>query len=214
MTAHSHSAAFALAFLVLACTGTAALSQTPHDYFAPRTPESQQLLGSNEGHHLPQGISNLRAGQPHQLQYAKHEFDFILGYWPNHPQVLGLMAETLTRMGKPSQMEPYFERAYQISPNAAQLYVVHGVALLRVNQVDDAIKRLQRAVELDEASMNGQYNLGLALVRAKRYDEANVHAQRAYELGHPLPGLREQLQKASAWKPAAKPAAEPAKSAQ
>ena len=207
-------AAVFLSLLVLTGGPSVACAQTPHDYFAPRTAEAQQLLGSNEGHHLQKGIANLRSGKPHELVYAKSEFDFILGYWPNHPQVLGLMAETLTRMGKPGQMEPYFERAYQMSPNASQLYVVHGVALLRVNQVDEAIKRLQRAVELDDASMNGQYNLGLALVRAKRYDEANLHAQRAYELGHPLPGLREQLQKANAWKPAAQRAAEPAKSAQ
>lgn len=203
MTLPRNVALAASAILLLVCICTTVDAQTPHNYFAPRTPETQQLLGSNEGHHLEKGLSSLRGGQPHQLQYARHEFDFILGYWPNHPQVLGLMAETLIRMGRPSQMEPYFERAYQMTPDVAQLYVTHGIALLRTNQVDQAIKRLQRAVELDDDSMNGHYNLGLALVRAKRLEEANRHAQRAYALGHPLPGLRDQLQKAKAWNPEA-----------
>jgi len=184
--------------------------QRVNDYFAPN--RDNHLLQSNESHHKGKGIWLLRNGSP---GYAKQEFDFILGIWPNHPEVLALMADTLLLMGKPVLIDPYFERAYQLTPNVAQLLVVHGATLLRMNRVDAAIEQLQRGVELDDDSINGHYNLGLALVRAKRFDEANRHAQRAYALGHPLPGLRDQLQKAKAWKPEAAAApAEPDKKTQ
>lgn len=182
-------------------TSAALAQQAPYDYFAPRTAEAQQRLSSNEAHHLYKGINHLRSGDPNSLFYAKGEFDFILGYWPNHPRVLTLQAETLIRQGRPDLIDPYFDRAFEMSPNEAMLYVAYGVVLLKQNRVDDAIKNLRRGVELNENSVNGQYNLGLALVKAKRYEEANRHAQLAYALGHPLPGLREQLRRAGAWKP-------------
>lgn len=181
--------------------------QPVYNYFA-RTPESDGVLKSNELNHLKKGIDNLRSGRPHELQYARNEFDFILGYWPNHPGVLALQADALIKLGRPDLIDEYFNRAYQLSPDVAQLRITHGVALLRADKVNDAIKQLQRGAELDDGSVNAHYNLGLALVRAKRYEEANRHAQRAYALGHPLPGLRDQLKKARAWKPEAAGAAE------
>jgi tetratricopeptide (TPR) repeat protein len=171
--------------------------QGVNNYFA-RTPESDRLLQSNELNHLGKGIDNLRSGR---FQYAKNEFDFILNLWPNHPQALGLMADTLVKLRQPELIDQYYERAYELSPDVAVLYVTHGVTLLRLNRNKEAIERLQRGAALDDNSMNAHYNLGLALVRVKRFEEANRHAQRAYALGHPLPGLREQLQRAKAWKP-------------
>lgn len=171
-----------------------------YNYFS-QTAEAQGALVSVERNHLHKGIANLRNGTPTELYYAKNEFDFILGYFPNHPRVLVLLADTLVKLGQSSQIDGYFDRALAISPNEALLHVAYGVTLLRQDRVDDAIKSLQRGVELNENSVNGHYNLGLALVRAKRFDEANRHAQLAYALGHPLPGLREQLRRAGAWKP-------------
>lgn len=194
----------AAAFLCIAAliAPVSTLAQQPvYDYFAPRTAESQQRLISNEGNHLNKGIENLRSGEPHRLVYAKNEFDFILGYWPNHPRVLTLQAETLRRLGQSRLIDEYFDRAFSMSPNEALLHVAYGVVLLRLERLEEAIKSLQRGVELNANSMNGHYNLGLALVKAKRFDEANRHAQLAYALGHPLPGLREQLLRAGAWKP-------------
>lgn len=195
------TALFASVVLLLTAPIAAAIAQ-PHNYFA-RTPTTEGELRSNELHHLEKGVASLRKGTPNELDKAKQEFDFILGRWPNHPQVLALQAETLARQGKPRLIDEYFERAYRLSPDVSQIHVTHGVALMRQNRLDEAIQHLQRGVELDDSSVNGHYNLGLALVRAKRLEEANRHAQRAYALGHPLPGLRDQLQRAKAWYPAA-----------
>src|SRR5262245_40683388 len=86
------------AVLFMAARGVDA-QQAVYDYFS-RTAESQHVLDSNEYNHLNKGIEHLRRGQPHELQYAKGEFDFILNYWPNHPRVLALQAEALMKMGQ------------------------------------------------------------------------------------------------------------------
>ena len=189
------------AFFLASTQHLPALAQRmANDYFAVGS-RDEQLLRDNEKHHLQPGIALLRSGKPNDLLYAKQEFDYMLNNWPNHPQALQLQANALLRLGQATLIDGYFERAYKVSPDVAQLHVTHGVVLLQQNRVEAAIQQLQRGVELDDDSMNGHYNLGLALVRTKQFDEANRHAQRAYALGHPLPGLREQLQRAKAWKP-------------
>jgi len=194
----------------LALAGQVVAQEPVYNYFGDLPPEGKSKLGSSELHHLDKGIGHLRKGTPSELQYAKREFDFILMAFPNHPRVLPLQAETLVRMGKPQLVEEYFQRAYELSPDAPQLLIAHGIALLRMNKTKEALDRLQKGVALEPGSINGQYNLGLALVRAGKLAEANEHAQIAYALGHPAPGLRNQLQKAGAWKPLPAPAAPPA----
>lgn len=184
-------------------------AQEPSDYFAPRSPEKQQQLRQNESHHLYKGIRHLHAGAVgtinpvavNQLQMAKGEFDFILNLWPNHPLVLGLMSDTLIKLRQPQLIESYFDKAYTWSPNAGAVYVAHGTSLLRRGDTAGGIARLKQGLELDPDSANGHYNLGVAYLQIKDYAQANTHAQRAYALGHPQPGLREQLQKVRAWKP-------------
>jgi tetratricopeptide (TPR) repeat protein len=160
-----------------------------------------------EQEHLKKGFDSLGGGRPAQLLAAKIEFDAILNHWPNHPRVLALQAHTLMRMGQADEVDAYFDRAYQMTPTVAELYIAHGFVLLRRGKVAEAIRRLQQGVKLDANSVDGHYNLGLALVRAKRFEEANRHAQLAYALGHPLPGLRDQLKRANAWRPETGPSA-------
>jgi tetratricopeptide (TPR) repeat protein len=189
-----------LALLMLSAPAVAYAQPVTGDYFT-RTAESELALRRVEQNHLGKAFDNLRSGRPGRLLVAKNELDAILNQWPNHPRVLALQANTLMRLGQADQIGPYFERAYQVTPAAAELHVAHGFVLLRMGKVDEAIARLKRGVELDANSVDGHYNLGLALVLAKRFDEANRHAQLAYALGHPLPGLREQLERARAWRP-------------
>jgi hypothetical protein len=55
-------------------------------------------------------------------------------------------------------------------------------------------------VELMPDSAEAHYNLGLLYVRSGEYAEARTHAGRAYALGYPLPGLRDQLDRAGQWR--------------
>ena len=72
--------------------------------------------------------------------------------------------------------------------------------LLRVNRTSEALKYLESARNSGIQDANLHYNLGLAYVKLKRYDEAMTEARKAYAMGFPLPGLRNQLQRAGKWR--------------
>jgi Flp pilus assembly protein TadD len=76
----------------------------------------------------------------------------------------------------------------RFAPNDPGAHDALGVALLEANQAEEAVKSLQRAVELYEHPIHLN-NLGRALLQAKRYDEARRAFERAIQLDpvDPLP---------------------------
>ena len=67
---------------------------------------------------------------------------------------------------------------------------------------------MAKARELQVDSANYQYNLGLGLLMVDKPQQALEAAHKAYALGHPLPGLRNKLQRIGAWRPQPEPAPE------
>jgi tetratricopeptide (TPR) repeat protein len=149
---------------------------------------------------LNPGVQNARANK---YQNAQGELDFILRYFPNHPQALLLMSEVCTKWKQPTRCnaDAYFQRALQINPDAADTYTIQGMYLQNTGRIDQAIDSYKMALERNPSSMNAHYNLGLAYANKKNFEEANKHAQEAYALGMTLPGLRNMLTKAGAWRP-------------
>jgi tetratricopeptide (TPR) repeat protein len=201
-----------LVFAVLALTVLApsARAQAPTDYYVTRSDRAAaNLLEQVEKYHLGPGVQNTRANQ---YQHAHGELDFILRYFPNHPQALMLMSEVCVKWKHPGLCNPeaYFQNALQINPEAADTYTLHGIYLQNTGRLDQAIESYKKALARNPTSMNAHYNLGLAYVGKKNYAQANEHAQQAYALGMTLPGLRNMLTKAGAWKPLPEAAAPPA----
>jgi tetratricopeptide (TPR) repeat protein len=193
--------ALALAGLVTAALPLSLGAQTGNDYYrAQSDKELNNLLQQVEKYHLSPGVSNLRSGQ---YQYAYNEVNFILRNFPNHPQALMLMSEVCSRWKQPARcnLEAYLQRAVQVNPQAADTYTIQGIYLQNAGRVDQAIDSYKMALERNPTSMNAHYNLGLAYASKKNFEDANKHAQEAYALGMTLPGLRNMLTKAGAWKP-------------
>lgn len=168
-----------------------------HNYYAVSDSNTRQLLHNVEKYHMKQGIQKMRAGQ---FQYAFSEFDFILRYFPNHPQALLMMAELADAWKQPQRAEPYFDKALRMFPDDARTYVVHGFLLQKADKLDAAITQYEKGLALNDQQADGHYNLGLAYLDKKQYEKANMHAQKAYQMGYPLPALRDKLRKAGAWK--------------
>ena len=194
------------------------LSQGNLDYYAPRAEGNESQLFNNViGHHLAPGREQMQRGE---YVGALAHFEFILRYYPNHPQTLAYLSELCLKWKSPicdGAADMWFPKAIAINPGAAQSYVVQALHLHRKNKLDDAVKSYQRAVELAPNSINAHYNLGLAYSDLKQYDQANLHAQKSYALGVTLPGLRARLEKVGKWnsnvslpESEPKPAAEPA----
>ena len=135
---------------------------------------------------------------------AVAECDFILRIFPNHPRALHLTVKACEQWkSHECRLDEVFERAITINPKASATFVLNGIYLHGAKQYSKARQSYERALELDADSMNAHYNLGLACIELKDFACANEHAQRAYALGSTLPGLRDKLQKAGHWKPAA-----------
>lgn len=205
---------------VLALAQKSGLEEGGLDYYAPRTGRNEiDLFNNVQGHHLNPGREKLAKGQ---YYYALQDVEFILRYYPNHPQALNLLSELCLKWKSPAcHADQWFQKALERNPDAAPTYVVYGIYLQRKKQLDEAVKAYQRAIELDPGSVNAHYNLALAYIDLKQYDLANQHAQKSYELGVSLPGLRSRLEKLGKWDPGsrlpaseAKPAGEPSPQAE
>ncbi|MFZ5491213.1 MAG: tetratricopeptide repeat protein [Pseudomonadota bacterium] len=164
-------------------------------------------IGAVEQYHLGPAKAHLAGGR---ANYAMEDIKFILRHFPNHPDALMLLDSAAKGLGQPTMPDKYFKAAIDAYPNEPMTYVVLGMLQQKRGNIGDAIARYQHALSLSPYLPDAHYNLGLALVKAKRLDEANAHAVAAYRLGHPMPGLRNQLVRAGAWHPDAVPAGLPA----
>lgn len=164
-------------------------------------------IGVVENYHLGPARAKLADGR---ANYALEDVKFILRHFPNNPNALMLLDDLSKRLGQPTLPDQYFKQAIAAYPEEPMTYVVHGMFLQRRGRTADAIGQYEQAVSLNPNLPDAHYNLGLALVKAKRYADANTHAIAAYRLGHPMPGLRNQLQRVGAWNPDAAAPASPA----
>lgn len=204
-----------MAILLLGSMATLA-QQHGLDYYAPRTGNNEITLFNNvEGHHLGPGRAEML--KKNRYHAALEHFEFILRYYPNHPQTLSLLSELCMKWKSPTcDAEGWFQKAIERNPDAAPTYVVYAIHLHRKKRLNEAVTAYRRALDLEPDSVNAHYNLALAYIDLKQYDLANQHAQKSYALGALLPGLRRKLETLGKWNPdvsvpssKAKPSARP-----
>jgi tetratricopeptide (TPR) repeat protein len=160
-------------------TATAALRNLDRNHYQPAVKQLQDR-------HYRSALANL---------------DFMLKYFPNHPQALAKMAELGLVTQRTDIAEQRFKDALARYPGDDETYVIYGTFLQKLGRVDAAIHEYKKAIEIDAESVYAHYNLGLAYVDRKEYQQANIHAQKAYRLGAGFPGLRTKLQTVGAWNP-------------
>lgn len=153
-----------------------------------------------EGRHFTSRIEQLQHHEPGS------DISYTLRRFQNHPRALMAMANLALRekSGKPRgaeyPVECYLKRAEEWFPDDSSARMVYGTYLLRTGRATEAVAKMESARQINSNDANLHYNLGLAYVQLKRYDDALASAHRAYALGFPLPGLRNQLQRAGRWR--------------
>ncbi len=176
-------------FLILIGPAVSVAAVSPHNYYS--SDHSEKLLHMVESYHLPPAREKMQ--HRGQLKWALGDVEFVLAYFPNHPQALSLATEITRRMGSPKEADHYYEHAVQLYPGSAQTWMLYGIQLHRTGRIKEAVEKYRKALELNDNLAEAHYNLGLALVELNQIDEARKHADKAYAMGYPLPGLRDQL---------------------
>ncbi len=106
----------------------------------------------------------------------------LLALYPQHPEVLRLMAGAQSLRGQPHAAIATLQRAIVLRPDDALYLNTLGTAQIAAFDYDGAIASLRRAVELDAKLAVAWYNLGLVLMRSMRVDESAAALRRAVEL--------------------------------
>ncbi|MGB8433338.1 MAG: tetratricopeptide repeat protein [Burkholderiales bacterium] len=167
------------------------------DYYAAGSDRTATAALRNlDRNHYQPAVKQL---QDRHYRSALANLDFMLKYFPNHPQALAKVAEFGLATQRTDIAEQRFKDALARYPGDDETYVIYGTFLQKLGRVDAAIREYNKAIEIDPESVYAHYNLGLSYVDRKEYQQANIHAQKAYRLGAGFPGLRMKLQAVGAW---------------
>lgn len=173
---------------------------TGGDYY---NPDDARGLSVVETYHFAPQVEALQRGLSGPLG---GDISYTLEHFPNHPRALSAMARLAQRLRKEQvpgarfAVECYFQRAIAFVPEDAAVRALYGAYLLALRRDKEAVVQLEAAVVLQPGHAAGWYNLGLARVRMQAYPGALEAAHKAYALGFPLPGLRQKLKAAQAWR--------------
>jgi len=130
---------------------------------------------------------------------------YTLRRFPNHHGALFAMSryhfQNYGRYLEKGYRSPdcYFRLATEWRQSDGVVWLVYGIYLHKDERFDEAVEKYQVADDLMPNSAEVKYNLGLAYVELGEMELARDAAIRAYQLGHPLPGLKNQLKRAGAW---------------
>ena len=118
------------------------------DYFTALggTPDEAHELKKLERHRLREALFYIRQGKPRD---ALRDCIYVLRHFVNHPKgfaILGIVAKLIK---EPLLPIPYFERALQFYPIHAMTHAQYGKYLAEIGKIDDGVKRLSRAIEID-----------------------------------------------------------------
>lgn len=136
---------FALAGLVLAAAGVAALSgvrrEPAHQPAAPRDPAAR------EAYLVGRGL--LPSRDRGELEQARREFERVLEVEPDHAGALAGLGEALLRMGRAGEARRPLERAVQLAPADPQAHhLLAQVLLFHDWEWEAAERHVARAMEL------------------------------------------------------------------
>lgn len=175
----------------------------PYDY---RMTSAEQRAIVERVHFTPT-VENLLGGNTSMGPGG--DLSYTLDVYPNHHRALMAMMKLALRekRARPSEssrtIECWFDRGERYAADDAMVKIIHGLYLIGARQPAQARAKLDEARALEPADANALYNLGLAYFDLKEYGRALESAHGAYARGFPLPGLRDKLQRAGQWRPAA-----------
>ena len=139
-----------------------------------RVPEKARAL-------LRKATAFLKADKPAE---ARKQVDAALAVAPDYPDGLAVRAlMKVTDENDPDSALEDLDRATRLDPNLINAYFAYGVVLNRMHRVDDAMRRLERCVQIQSTAWPCELELGKSWLSKGDPAMALQHANRAASLG-------------------------------
>lgn len=179
------------------CTGGDARDYGPFDYTIHKN-----MLWRVEGRHFSPQVEQLRAGDT--ASHPMGDVNYTLERFPNHHRALYTavrfsLGESTFGSLRRYPAECYLQRAIRFSPNDPVPYMLYGLYLHQLGQLDQSLEKYQAAEALAPADANLLYNMGLLLFDSGDFEASYRYAAEAYSYGIEFPGLRRKLEDAGHW---------------
>jgi hypothetical protein len=155
-----------------------------------------------EGAHFTPEVENLIRGK--STIHPMPDVNYTLNRFPNHHRALYAavrfaLGESTASRREGYSAECYLQRAIYFTPNDPAPYLLFGLYLHRVGELDRSLEMYERAEELAPDNGNLLYNMGLLHFDRGNFVESRRYAEQASRLGIDLPGLKRKLQEAGHW---------------
>jgi tetratricopeptide (TPR) repeat protein len=142
---------------------------------------------------IPRVIATANALEAGRLDEASRQIDEVAKSYPQHPEILRLLAGVDSLRGRHAEAIAAMRRAVAQRPDDALYQNTLGTVLAEAGEYDDAIAALRRCCDMQPDLALAWYNLGVLLTRCVRYDEAAAALQRAVKLAPDHVGARALL---------------------
>ncbi len=212
MAAHRTSRAFTVTVLVVICTGTMAATCGPritekeinksnlHLEMATTHLEQGQILDARREAFLAIQANPKNAeahfliayvfAQMNEWSKAEESVRLALKYGDHYPEASNLLGVILIEQGRYSEaikvLTGVTEDFLYTTPHLA--YGNLGLAYMKMNEYEEALKMLKRAVELQPMFCTGFYRMGLVYFELKRYKDALDSLEKSLKVEDPWGG--------------------------
>lgn len=181
--------------LLLLCSASVFAQETPRnerepdgtlinqDYFtSEQYPEVKNLLLSVEVNHMHQRVfDDLKAGR---FEGVLPDVKYTLKRFPNHPKALLLLGTVSKLMNDVSLPVQYYKKALTLYPQYAITHAQYGAYLVKIEQVDAGIERLNQALEIDPKLTFAHVWLARAYFKGGNRELGGRAAKEAEALGY------------------------------
>lgn len=179
------------------CTGGSPGNFGPYDYR-----RDKQHLPVVENRHFTSRVEQLQGGQT--TLHAIGDISYTLVRFPNHHRALySAVRFSLGESGGGERSrypaECFLQRAIFFSPADSVPYMLYGLYLHQLGQLEESLEKYQAAEMLVPNDANLLYNMGLANFDSGNFTESQRYAVKAYSLGMTFPGLQRKLLEAGYW---------------
>lgn len=99
----------------------------------------------------------------------------------NNPSIYVLLAQTYISLGKPDEVERIYKMGAKQGINDFDFFLSWGISLLRINKIEEAKEKINKALEKKPNNSIALYRLGSCFHKEKNIESAEEYFQKAIE---------------------------------